>query len=580
MAYYNPNPISMYKQYGQSMMAAGGGSNMSGLGAKPSSSGRMSSRLDSKGFTPTASTSTASGAQYVQDYGDDSANIPMTPEQIYAAAAEASTQAGSIFTPEAPKANAMNLYSMPNMVESVSDYVYRADRNDAITSAIRSTQQEEKESVDAAIKSINKAITQGKTDAEIAETFLNDMGGFGSDKPDETGGFGVPSVEITDVTGTDAGAITNPQPLYDFAEEMANPSITTTELPSITPDQKEKLGAKLREASDKGDLSSVMNQLAQDSKVQLSSAVTKFIEDAETQVASNDIDPFTGQPIGNNELGFTDVSPAQEAPDQLGLMARPAASNDERQDPSYWDRVLFGGDETETPAEEPAVEAEAPAEVDDTTSYSMNNKKMKEEYVLGYLADLEGTQAHSSLEGGADTAAYGVKNSMGLDREDFKTDADFAAAVAFKHYNAAGKNFKETNRNIKVWSELGDKGRYAVTDLHYNVGTIGSTGKKSTPKAALENTLEFIGMTAKDGAKVSLMSLATRRAKNWNKAADSLGLTKIDKVQQIPTKKGTTFKYLDTDGNSIYTVNSGRRAVSLNSDGSYTVLTETRQEEL
>ena len=61
-----------------------------------------------KGFTPTASTSTASGAQYVQDYGDDPANIPMTPEQIYAAAAEASTQAGSIFTPQGPMANAMN----------------------------------------------------------------------------------------------------------------------------------------------------------------------------------------------------------------------------------------------------------------------------------------------------------------------------------------------------------------------------------------------------------------------------------------------------------------------------------------
>ena len=38
MADYNPNTISMYQQYGQSMMASGGGSNMSGLGARTSTS--------------------------------------------------------------------------------------------------------------------------------------------------------------------------------------------------------------------------------------------------------------------------------------------------------------------------------------------------------------------------------------------------------------------------------------------------------------------------------------------------------------------------------------------------------------
>ena len=303
MADYNPNTISMYKQYGQSMMAAGGGSNMSGLGAKPSSSGKMSSRFDSKGFTPTASKSTASGAQYVQDYGDDSANIPMTPEQIYAAAAEASTQAGSIFAPEAPKANAMNLYSMPNMVESVSDYVYRADRDDAITSAISGVQAEEQASVDEAIKSINNAITLGKTDAEIAETFLNDMGGFGNDKPDETGGFGVPGVILKDVTGTDEGALSNPQPLYDFAEEMANPSITTTELPPMSPEDQASLGAAIRKAAEEGTLQSKLTNI---------------------QYVSSD--------------------------------------SGDRTDPSFWDRVLFGGadgiteEEVETPTIEEFVE--------------------------------------------------------------------------------------------------------------------------------------------------------------------------------------------------------------------------------
>ena len=350
---YNPNTVSAYQQYASSMSAGGGGSNMSGLGAKTSSSGRVSSRLDDKGYTPTKSTSTKSGIAYIENYGDDSDNIPMTPEQIYTAAAQATTEVGGLLVPNvtAPMIHAANLYSMPNMVEQVSDYVYRADRNDAITSAIRSTQQEEQDSVDAAIKSINKAITQGKTDAEIAEAFLNDMGGMGNDKPDPNDNFGVPGVTLKDVTGTDEGALSNPQPLYDFAEEMRNPSITVEELPPLTPDQKDKLGAKLREAGAKGDLSSVMNKLAQDSKIQLSSAVSNFIEGAETQVASNDIDPFTGKPFGGgDELGFVDVSPSAEAEEQRGLMARPAAAS-ERLDPSYWDKVMYG--DTEAVSEEP-----------------------------------------------------------------------------------------------------------------------------------------------------------------------------------------------------------------------------------
>jgi len=298
--------------------------------------------------------------------------------------------------------------------------------------------------------------------------------------------------------------------------------------------------------------------------------ITTALGDAPTMLEEQGVFPQTSveQPVGVTE----EVLDAGETPEKPSLMDR-AISMFTPSEPEP--------DSVDTSKPDTAGIMDKPVKTKDTkTSYSMNNAKMKKEFVLGYLADFEGTQAHSSLEGGADTAAYGVKNSMGLDRKDFKTDADFAAAVAFKHYNAAGKNFKETNRNIKVWSDLGDAGRYAVTDLHYNVGTIGSTGQKSTPKAALENTLEFIGMTTKDKTKVSLLSLATRRAKNWNKAAGDLGLTKIAKVQQIPTKKGTTFEYLDEDGNSVYTVESSRKAVSLKSDGSYNPLTETREEEL
>ena len=317
MADYNPNTVSMYQQYGQSMIAGGGGSNMSGLGAK--TTGKKSSRFDSKGFTPTASTSTASGAQYVQKFGDDDDNIPQTPEQIYAAAAIAQTQAGGVFTPQGPMANAINLYSMPYMSEKASDFVYRADRDDAITSAISDVQAEEQAQINAAISSVNSAITMGKTDAEIAEAFLNDMGGFGSDKPDETGGFGVQGTTLVDVTDTQQGLMTNPQPLYDFAEEMRNPSITTTELPPMSPEDQASLGAAIRKAAEEGTLSNKLNNI-------------QFVRSD----GGDRTDPswwdnlLFGEPDGiTEEVEVVDVSPAAEAADQQGLMARPAPAVEE-----------------------------------------------------------------------------------------------------------------------------------------------------------------------------------------------------------------------------------------------------------
>lgn len=593
MADYNPNTVSAYQSYASSMTAGGGGSNMSGLGARTTSSGTPSSRLDDKGYTPTKSTSTKSGIAYIENYGDDSDNIPMTPAQIYTAAAQATTEVGGLLVPNvtAPMIHAANLYSMPNMVEQVSDYVYRADRNDAITSAIRSTQQEEQAPVDAAIKSINNAITQGKTDAEIAEAFLNDMGGMGNDKPDETGGFGVPGVTLKDVTGTDEGALSNPQPLYDFAEEMANPSITTTELPSITPDQKEKLGAKLREAADKGDLSSVMNQLAQDSKIQLSSAVTNFIEGAETQVASNDIDPFTGLPIGGDELGFTDVSPAAEAAEQQGLMARPAAS-DERQDPSYWDSVLFG--DTEAEAETPVVETVATTTEEDTTYSDTTNAV----YTDFYTNNEEGDVAHVGQDSQNLTLPAGIVADGGVkyDGKEVKagkntvkaSDFDASKVDMSKAYKkVGGKTYKREDydsdeawskaviegfkdvvkgRAGDSWDDLTSSTKQAVTKLAWNNGEgwakyntskalYKELAKDTKDKTVVANGILNYSTVSGGGASIGI---AKARANAWNKMSDSHGFAEINKIVADNTGAKTKFNYYDSQGNLVHTETTSR----------------------
>jgi GH24 family phage-related lysozyme (muramidase) len=296
MVDYNPYTVGSYQQMAATMAQSGGGRNMSGLGARPSNqTNTPTGTVDFTTIDPTTGTQTDVATIDFGDGGDS------TPNVIYAAAANAATQAGSVFTPQGPMTNAINLYSMPNMVEQASDFVYRADRDDAITSAISDVQAEEQEQINAAISSVNSAITMGKTDAEIAEAFLNDMGGFGNDKPDETGGFGVQGTTLEDVTDTQQGLMTNPQPLYDFAEEMRNPSITETELPPMSAEDQASLGAAIRKAAEEGTLSSKLTNI---------------------QFVRSDGGDRTDPSWWDNLLfgepdGITDVSPAAEAPDQL-----------------------------------------------------------------------------------------------------------------------------------------------------------------------------------------------------------------------------------------------------------------------
>lgn len=194
-------------------------------------------------------------------------------------------------------------------------------------------------------------------------------------------------------------------------------------------------------------------------------------------------------------------------------------------------------------------------------------------YAQVYLKEHEGLKPHKSLEGGKDTAALGVKFSLGLKRKDYSSDAEFAGAVALKHRDKAKAKFGEAK-----WDKLPESVKFAMTDLNYNNGTIGASGDKADATAAMKNSLAFIGMTTKAGEKASLISLAKRRAWNWNKAASDIGEKEITKIKQIPTDSGgTKFEYLDASGNVIHSVSSSRKPVKLNNNGVATVLTATRE---
>ena len=201
-------------------------------------------------------------------------------------------------------------------------------------------------------------------------------------------------------------------------------------------------------------------------------------------------------------------------------------------------------------------------------------KTYTENFADVYLKKHEGVTSHKSLEGGKDTAAFGVKFSLGLKREDYKSDAEFAAAVALKHRDKVKDKFAEG-----VWSSLTDETKYAIVDLNYNVNSIGSTAKKDTAEDMLKNTLLYIGMTPKDKKlKGSLMSLASRRAWNYNKASEGLGLTAIKTIKQIPIDTGTKFQYLSSDGTVIKEFTTGRKPIQLTDNkGNYKILTETKE---
>lgn len=201
-------------------------------------------------------------------------------------------------------------------------------------------------------------------------------------------------------------------------------------------------------------------------------------------------------------------------------------------------------------------------------------KTYTENFAEVYLKKHEGVTPHKSLEGGKDTEAFGVKFSLGLKREDYKSDAEFAAAVALKHRDKVKDKFAEG-----VWSSLTEETKYAIVDLNYNVNSIGSTAKKTTAEDMLKNTLLYIGMTPKDKKlKGSLISLASRRAWNYNKAVEGLGLTAIKTIKQIPTDTGTKFEYLSSDGTVIKEFTTSRKPIQLTDNkGNYKILTETKE---
>jgi len=267
------------------------------------------------------------------------------------------------------------------------------------------------------------------------------------------------------------------------------------------------------------------------------------------------------------------------------------ASNPQIEDPNK----IEVGQQLNFPPVGVAKAGQIPASTDTTNSMLEINDPQGEgdrpaismsSFVSDYLKGHEGTKAHPSHEGGKDTQAYGVKFSLGLNKKAGESDANFAARVAEKHYDKVVEKF---NTEGKVFRSLPQKSQAAILDLHYNVGNIGDdTAKASTVEGMLKNTLNFNVFTSNSQGKKVLASLVPRRAKNWNAAADDLGLEKISKVtvENIYRKENgknvfdkSKTLYLDSAGNTIKEViNTKYPAVTVNKKTKKTTdLTTTKE---
>jgi len=363
----------------------------------------------------------------------------------------------------------------------------------------------------AAVTDAGKANVFYTPDDILQEAYDADMAGKGEDKPDPLGNMGVPPATLKDVTDTDEGALSNPDPLYKMAEEVRTPTISTTVLDD--------------EGKPLIDIDKITN--IQDVRSDSALAGTTTPEQMSDAIGA--------------ALDEVDLTPPEEADQELipagGLMSRPSS-------PIPKLRPL----DFKTPEQ----------------------KTYETDYVNAYLKHHEGTKAHKSLEGGKDTAAYGVKFSLGLDRDNYSSDAHFAAAVALKH-----KDKVVSSLGKDKFESLPKSVQYGLVDLNFNAGTIGKTAAKPDAKSMMENTLLYTGMKTKSGTRATVMSLAKRRAYNWNKAASDMGVQKIKKIKLTPQSSGARYTYEDAKGNVIKTFTTTRTPVKLKSSGAATALTKT-----
>jgi hypothetical protein len=340
----------------------------------------------------------------------------------------------------------------------------------------------------------------------LQEAYDADMAGKGEDKPDPLGNMGVPPATLEDVTGTDAGALSNLDPLYKLADDIANPTITTTPL-----DQE----AALRDALMQGQPSGLMSRPSSftGEGVQVAQAnIPNWMTDMS---ASELTDVLVGIREGTHdaETGerIEDVSPAAEAGDQQSVAISrngpdvppeidtvpPVEQTATDTTNNFANLIINGNTEAISSATHLTtvfndfkdVEGDT-AHVDGrgyfTMPFGVVPDKNSVKKADGTAFDPKGTHGFTnSTAGTVDTsnATHTLKvgsKSYKVKRSDYDSDEAFAKGVLSLYNREAAKSYGSG------FDSLSDKAKEMALDIAWNggVGAVGWTSVKAALKEA------------------------------------------------------------------------------------------------
>lgn len=251
MANYNANAMAAYKQYGQSMIAGGGGSNMSGTGSSTMQVFNAMRDDDDKPSGLAAKPTTTKDKK------------PSFWDRITSVFQENEVDVTNVYKPSVDPSNVYT-QKMFEMVPSASDYVYRAEMSDQTQDMVEQAMGYKKPQLGQLQLLNTKAMSE-----------------------EEKKRFG---------------------PLLDLADDIYNQNISTTELPPIKGEEQSSLMDALMEGQPTAGLMSRPSSFTGGS-VQVASNVPNWMQDlsageltdALVGIRLGTVDPETGQTIQSAE---------------------------------------------------------------------------------------------------------------------------------------------------------------------------------------------------------------------------------------------------------------------------------------
>ena len=255
MANYNANAMAAYQQYGRTMTAGGGGSNMSGTGSSTMQVFNAMRDDDDKPSGLAAKPTTTKDKK------------PSFWDRITSVFQENEVDVTNVYKPSVDPSNVYT-QKMFEMVPSASDYVYRAEMSDKTQAMVEQA--------------------MGYEVPKLGQLQMIDEGPMSAEEQKQFG------------------------PLMKMADDIRNPNITTEELPDIELDQDAAVTDALMQGQPTGLMSrpsSFTGDGVQVASIDMGNMTPQQLEDYYAGVASGAVDPETGQTIQSAEdTGPTDIT--------------------------------------------------------------------------------------------------------------------------------------------------------------------------------------------------------------------------------------------------------------------------------